>query len=284
MYELTEKFQGNDVFVVTIDDEPDKTKHWFRATQVCKVLEFSNTKETLETHCKPWQYREFKVGNGRPALYVCLSGLFRLTLRSKSVVGVEFQDWVSEDILPKLFASGYYVMPTATSEQLEAAQKEIKELQVERGYLLEWSPRMSIQKMRFLELINFKAEEYSPFFLDAHDKHRFVDSYYWQKLQKYQKGATIMFALIDTLLEPGKKVSVSTFGCKTVSALMAKVPYKFYRVLTIPCQGIYQKLNPNYQHLEKSVELKEKYGEVWLEYLPEKRKELKKFLNEYLVA
>lgn len=196
---------------------------------------------------------------------------------------IPFRIWANR-VIRDVAIQGYHISMQATSEQLEAAQKEIRQYQIERGYLLEWSPRMSIQKMRFLELINFKAEEYSPFFLDAHDRHRFVDSCYWQKLQKYQKGATIMFALIDTLLEPGKKVSVSTFGCKTVSALMAKVPYKFYRVLTIPCQGIYQKLNPLYKHLEQSVELKEKYGEVWLKYVPEKRKELKKFLNEPVAA
>lgn len=43
-------------------------------------------------------------------------------------IAEQFQDWLFEEVLPKLRASGYYIMPTATSEQLEAAQAEINKL------------------------------------------------------------------------------------------------------------------------------------------------------------
>lgn len=220
-----------------------------------------------------------KEGNGRPGLYLTKPGFYYAVCQGKSEKALRFRDEVFEVILPKIDASGYYISDAVTSKQLVEAQKKIEQLQIERGYLLEWSPRMSLQKMRFLELINFKAEEYSPFFLDVHDSHCYTDPYYWQKLQKYQKRTTIMFALIDTLLEPGKKVSVYTFGCKTLKGLLSKVPYKFYRVLTIPCNGIEQKLNPKYKHLEGSVEVKEEFDRVWLKYVPNKRKALKSFLN-----
>ena len=41
----------------------------------------------------------------------------------------EFQDWVFEEVLPKLRASGGYIIPNATSEQLAALQNEISNLQ-----------------------------------------------------------------------------------------------------------------------------------------------------------
>lgn len=40
----------------------------------------------------------------------------------------EFQDWLYEKVLPKLRASGGYISPDATSEQLEALQGEIFQL------------------------------------------------------------------------------------------------------------------------------------------------------------
>jgi prophage antirepressor-like protein len=128
MLEAIQKFSDSEVFSVTLENEPEKTKHWFRATDLCDVL-FSknNSHKYVTTHCKDWQYREFQVGNGRPALYVCESGVYRLILRSKAPIAIEFQDWLTEDVLPKLRASGGYIMPSATSEQLEALQSELTE-------------------------------------------------------------------------------------------------------------------------------------------------------------
>jgi prophage antirepressor-like protein len=126
---LSECFNGSEVFSVSFDNEPEKTRHWFRMKEVCKVLEFRNTKETAEIHLKDWQYKEIKLGKGRPALYVCLSGLFRLCLRSKSPMALEFQDWLTEVILPKIIASGGYISPSATSKQLTSLREEITHLQ-----------------------------------------------------------------------------------------------------------------------------------------------------------
>lgn len=44
----------------------------------------------------------------------------------------EFQDWLFEVALPKLRASGGYIMPTATSDQLQALQTEIETLKAQR--------------------------------------------------------------------------------------------------------------------------------------------------------
>lgn len=115
-----EEFKDSEVAIVR--DSLDKV--WIRATVVCEKLEFSDAHRTVKTYCKPHQYQQFKIGNGRPALYVNESGFYRLTLKSKSVIAEEFIDWLTEDVLPKLRASGGYVMPAATGEQLAALIKQ----------------------------------------------------------------------------------------------------------------------------------------------------------------
>jgi prophage antirepressor-like protein len=123
MLEAIQNFSQSEVFSVTLENEPEKTKHWFRATDLCEVLfNQKNAFRYVNQYCKDWQFREFQVGKGRPALYVCESGVYRLILRSKAPIALEFQDWLTEEVLPKLRASGGYIMPNATSEQIEALQ------------------------------------------------------------------------------------------------------------------------------------------------------------------
>jgi prophage antirepressor-like protein len=158
MLEAIQKFSDSEVFSVTLENEPEKTKHWFRATDLCDVL-FSknNSHKYVTTHCKDWQYREFQVGNGRPALYVCESGVYRLVLRSKAPIAIEFQDWLTEDVLPKLRASGGYIMPTATSEQLEALQAEISSLQIKIELLESGNFEQNLIEQFLLRNVQYKS-------------------------------------------------------------------------------------------------------------------------------
>ena len=123
-----EKYKGdNEVFLAT----DSKNQIWLRATEVCKQLEFSDAHRTVKTYLKEHQYQELRLGMGRPALYISESGFYKLILKSKSLIAENFIDWLTEDVLPKLRASGYYIASDATSEQLEAAQIEINKLKSE---------------------------------------------------------------------------------------------------------------------------------------------------------
>ena len=99
-------FNGIDISVLKAD-----SKIWFRMTEVAKILELTNTKESVTTHCRQDQYRGWKVGKGRPALYVTESGLYRLILRSKAPVAIKFQDWVCDEVLPQIRKHGVYLTP-----------------------------------------------------------------------------------------------------------------------------------------------------------------------------
>jgi prophage antirepressor-like protein len=127
MLQEIQKFSDSDVYSVVLPDEPEKMRYWFRASEISKFLAYSDTFRAVHSHCKDWQYREFQVGKGRPALYVCESGVYRLILRSKAPIASEFQDWLTEEVLPKLRASGGYIMPTATSDQLQALVQKHEE-------------------------------------------------------------------------------------------------------------------------------------------------------------
>lgn len=145
MLDKVKKLSDSDAFTIVLENEPEKTRYWFRATEICDVLfTKNNTQRYITLHCKDWQYRQFQVGKGRPALYVCESGVYRLILRSKSPIALEFQDWITEELLPKLRASGGYIMPDATREQLQALKLEIEEkerLIEEKEHLIEAKDR-----------------------------------------------------------------------------------------------------------------------------------------------
>jgi prophage antirepressor-like protein len=136
MLDSIRKLSNSEVFTVILDDEPEQTKYWFRATELCEVLfHQTNSYRYIKKYCLHWQYREFQVGVGRPAMYICESGVYRLLINSKSPVALDFQAWLTEVLLPKLRGSGGYIMPTATSEQLQALQAEISALQKRLQYL-----------------------------------------------------------------------------------------------------------------------------------------------------
>lgn len=116
-------------------------KLWFRATQVCKYLGFSNPFEALKFHCKESQYREWQVGKGRPALYLLESGLYRLILRSKKPEAIAFQDWVTEDVLPAVRKQGGYISSTITPIQAIALSDELAK--IVNSEKRPWTPHFS---------------------------------------------------------------------------------------------------------------------------------------------
>jgi len=109
-------------------------KLWFLAKEVCDFLEFSNVSRTVKEYCREWHYQEWHFGtDGRSALYLTLAGVVRLCLRSKNLNAIDFQDWVTDDVLPDLIMNRVYIAPEATKEDIiKAAQERGIELALER--------------------------------------------------------------------------------------------------------------------------------------------------------
>jgi anti-repressor protein len=101
---------------------------WFHATAVCNELGFQNPGRTLDMYCDDDEKFQ-EIVNGRVVWFVSEAGCYGLAMAAKTEKAKQFKRWLKHDVLPKLRASGGYIMPTATSEQLEALQAEIITLQ-----------------------------------------------------------------------------------------------------------------------------------------------------------
>ena len=166
MLESVLNFSGSKFFVLVLDREPEQTKNWFRATEICNQL-FSknNSQKYVKLHCKEWQYREFQVGNGRPALYVCESGVYRLILKSKSYSAVKFQDWLTEEVLPKLRVAGIQPLENLTSIKLKNASDKLKVLEEKNQKLSRYISEElnnAKQKARVEAKIDYELEHDDP--------------------------------------------------------------------------------------------------------------------------
>jgi prophage antirepressor-like protein len=61
--------------------------------------------------CKPSQYKYIQAGRGKPTLYLNESGFYRLLLMSKTPVGFEVLDWVTEEVIPRIRTKGVFIVP-----------------------------------------------------------------------------------------------------------------------------------------------------------------------------
>lgn len=97
---------------------PETDKFYAHGADLARALLFGNPSDALSRNVFSEYRFKIAVGVGQPAWYLSEPGIYQLLFSSKHPKAVEFQRWVFEDVLPKLRASGGYVMPAATSEQL----------------------------------------------------------------------------------------------------------------------------------------------------------------------
>ncbi len=265
----------------------DNGEWLFHAPDVCifadLVIRRDNASHWVRTNLPSKWFIEFRPTGkvGRPGLYLTLPGLLNALTQGTSEISLKFRDEVFEKILPSIITDGFYISKTATNEQLEAAQKEIAQLQLEKKYLKAWSPNISLPKMRLLDLINYKAHEYSPFLTsNGYGTNQPLDSYNKNRFTAAQLEGQILFDLIDTLFTD-EKLECSKYGFKKAEGLQKRIPYKLFRVLQLSHNGQHQKLSSKFEYLEQSIILKKEYNYfMWLEYAPDKEQQLKSYLFE----
>lgn len=98
-------------------------EYWFHASNVCKVLGYTNPTSALAIHCDDDE-KFMEIESGRQTWFVSESGCYGLAMGAKNDIAKKFKRWLKHDVLPKLRASGGYIMPNATSEQLAGLVKE----------------------------------------------------------------------------------------------------------------------------------------------------------------
>jgi prophage antirepressor-like protein len=109
----------------------------FSAKATCVFADLTTEKNAaswVRNNIPPKWYLEFKIPGheGRPGLYLTKPGFYYAICQGRSESAMKFRDEVFEVILPKIDASGGYIMPNATSDQLEALTAEIEQLKEEK--------------------------------------------------------------------------------------------------------------------------------------------------------
>ena len=99
--------------------ETENGKVLFKATDVAKALEYSDSPKAVRMHCKgvailstPSE-NQFGAVVMQPTKYITEADIYRLVMRSKLPEAEKFQDWVCEEVLPSIRKRGAYLTDAA---------------------------------------------------------------------------------------------------------------------------------------------------------------------------
>ena len=136
MEELTKIFNNRQfgvLEVVLIDG-----KEFFPATDVAKMLGYTNPEKAIRGHCKTPGCTIRSVGvetgtkaDGTPAIqivqkkYINEGNLYRLITHSKLPAAEKFESWVFDEVIPDIRRTGVYGMSTAVSSDAAAMSSEM---------------------------------------------------------------------------------------------------------------------------------------------------------------
>lgn len=89
------------------------------ATDVAKVLGYSNTSKAIADHCKGVTKRYTLTNGGQQETNVIPEGdIYRLIIRSKLKTAERFEHWVFDEVLPALRQSGSYSIQQQSNSSL----------------------------------------------------------------------------------------------------------------------------------------------------------------------
>lgn len=128
-FEFTQQRNGYAIntHVTVIKDEEGNP--WFVASEVCDILGYRNPWDAVGKHVRPHQKAPLAIrevsSNGvkqnRNKTIINEGGLYRLIMRSNVPAAEEFQDWVTDVVLPSIRKTGGYVH--ATKEMSEKGNR-----------------------------------------------------------------------------------------------------------------------------------------------------------------
>ena len=114
MKELVKVFKGHDVEFVVLEG-----KVLFSAKSIGDILDIKdinsvirnfNSKQVVKLKNSDMQNMQFRKLNNAGENFLTESGVYKLIMRSNKPYAEEFQDWISDDLLPTLRETGGYVV------------------------------------------------------------------------------------------------------------------------------------------------------------------------------
>ena len=101
------RFKGKEIQIKVVNNEP-----WFLAADIAKALAVKDTSRMIdnasikEKHVRTILNITSDVH--REMLFVDEAGMYKILMKSRKAVAEEFQDWVSEQVLPSIRKTGSY--------------------------------------------------------------------------------------------------------------------------------------------------------------------------------
>lgn len=124
-------FHGNNIAVET----DEQGEPWFRASDVCTLLEFTNARDALAYHVETDDVEKFyiidRIGRKQATNFINLSGLNSLILNSQLPKAKEFRYWVTSEVLPSIQYTGSFDLapnegvPTAVGPLIETISQHL---------------------------------------------------------------------------------------------------------------------------------------------------------------
>lgn len=120
-------FRGSKVRVVTLDDGQSA----FVAGDVCYILGYSNPRDAVAKHVRVHQRGTSRIATpsgDQDVTVITEPGLYRLMMRARTALADEFQDWVTDEVLPAIRKTGRYEVdvPRSLPEALRAYATEVE--------------------------------------------------------------------------------------------------------------------------------------------------------------
>lgn len=141
-------FRGTQVRVVSLDGEP-----WFVAADVCFVLGYRNSRDAVAKHVRSPQRGMSRIATpsgDQDMTVISEGGLYRLIMRANTVLVDEFQDWVTDEVLPSIRKTGSYtVEANAPSRENLVASVTRREL---ASWLIEAEDRAVLAEAKVADL------------------------------------------------------------------------------------------------------------------------------------
>lgn len=113
----------------------------FAATDLCKMLGYSNTSKAINDHTEPEERYNVSLERGGKMLFVTESGLYALIFRSNKPDAKSFRNWVTSEVLPAIRKTGGYIPANEGESETDImakalliAQKQIEAQRVRAEY------------------------------------------------------------------------------------------------------------------------------------------------------
>lgn len=99
-------FEAKSVRVQEVGGAP-----WFCVTDVCSILGYSNSRDTMSKHCREAGVAKRDISSGgqnRSLSFIDEGNLYRLIIKSRKEEAQRFESWVCDEVLPAIRKYGRY--------------------------------------------------------------------------------------------------------------------------------------------------------------------------------